>query len=383
MIPSVINHIKVRSINSKAFNDTNVTSLVIPDGIEYFGNELLLGNSKIEYLSIPSLPLMNNQVIARNCTALKNVLIRESDQELVYSNRFFMSCANLKSVDMPPNIHILNGALSQTLGQTGSAVYKLTTNSGANAPFFGHGRVIFEYSPDDFFVCDDGFDTNLYDSDSNILFINTDGVTDTLTDCTSNSCSATGFSYALSRCPQCRVLQNRHLSIPSKFCGMVASLSIPVNHSYTELGGYMGEASCLDAFTSLHIADGYTSIADKAFKDAGFKSIRLPSTLTTIGEQAFYNNQLTTLSLPLSLTTIGSNGSSAEDAEIRANVFRSSTLETAIIECEVGICQNIFKNCERLRTIYVYNLSGNAENYTPEFFGLSPDSDVQIIFGTV
>ena len=55
----------------------------------------------------------------------------------------------------------------------------------------------------------------------------------------------------------------------------------------------------------LVIADGVTSIRDRAFYDNQLTAVTIPASVSEIGEGAFACNQLTSVTIPDSVTSIG------------------------------------------------------------------------------
>ncbi|MTR28500.1 leucine-rich repeat protein [Streptococcus salivarius] len=64
---------------------------------------------------------------------------------------------------------------------------------------------------------------------------------------------------------------------------------------------------------TIHFEEGITKIADGLFKGSGISSITIPKTVTEIGYEAFHNTRITELYIPDSVTKLGSNSFSFSD----------------------------------------------------------------------
>ena len=64
---------------------------------------------------------------------------------------------------------------------------------------------------------------------------------------------------------------------------------------------------------TIHFEEGITKIASGLFKGSGISSITIPKTVTEIGYEAFHNTKITELYIPDSVTKLGSNSFSFSD----------------------------------------------------------------------
>lgn len=371
VIPAYINNKKVVAVTMGTFqNNRKIVSLVLPDTITKSGRGLLFSNhDTIEYLSIPS--YTTSFAIAANCPALKQVDIREGIAFAHYTATPFIRCENLRSLSIPKTLHFSDEILDELLSKnsTGSSEISVYINHNTGAfgeKFLNDARVQFAYSPDNYF-------SPSFPNEE--LSINSATIVSQNTVCQNRSC-AQSIKLHYEFCPHCTYRQeSRMLSIPSVYFGR-GSLEILKGYSGTE----NNIKTCYNAFQTVKIAEGYKKITANSFANCGIKNLMLPSTIKIIEAGAFNNNQLQTLELPQNLTQIGDG---SDDKRIKASVFSSTTLETAILRCDVAICENIFESCSNIRTIYVYNYNPSLKSqYNAAYFGLSDEvaEKVEIIF---
>ena len=125
--------------------------------------------------------------------------------------------------------------------------------------------------------------------------------------------------------------------------------------------------SLKQSYDALVIANGYVNVGNSAFKGFQFKTISLPSSLKTIGNDAFAGNKCLSIEVPSSVT------------QINDRAFSSETLETIILRCNAdALSSNALAGCSRLKTILIYDYTGDKSQITPQKFGLG--DDVAIIF---
>ena len=153
-------------------------------------------------------------------------------------------------------------------------------------------------------------------------------------------------------------------SIGSGAFGAIDSLSsvvIPKNLS-NAYGAFWGSQH----LKTIHFEEGITKIADGLFQGSGISSINIPETVTEIGSSAFSGTQLTNMSVPSSVREIGSYAFNSTPLEvinlsyglqiIGSGAFRNTKLET--IEIPEGVTylgDYTLANIPTLKSVYLPN----------------------------
>ena len=153
-------------------------------------------------------------------------------------------------------------------------------------------------------------------------------------------------------------------SIGREAFGAIDSLSsvvIPKNLS-NAYGAFWGSQH----LKTIHFEEGITKIADGLFQGSGISSINIPETVTEIGSSAFSGTQLTNMSVPSSVREIGSYAFNSTPLEvinlsyglqiIGSGAFRNTKLET--IEIPEGVTylgDYTLANIPTLKSVYLPN----------------------------
>ena len=105
-IPSSIDiddfNYKVTEIKKEAFSGSNISSIIIPEGVNVIGTEAFSSCANLKNVSLPQSLKRINSYAFYNCTNLEEILIPSNVKEIC--SYAFANCKNLKSFNLPEGI---------------------------------------------------------------------------------------------------------------------------------------------------------------------------------------------------------------------------------------------------------------------------------------
>ncbi len=90
--------IKVTSVIKGAFTDSDITSVILPDGFTFIGNEAFEGCGKLESIVIPDSVTYIGDKAFSYCSSLKSIDIPNSVTHI--GDYAFKNCSSLKSITL-------------------------------------------------------------------------------------------------------------------------------------------------------------------------------------------------------------------------------------------------------------------------------------------
>ena len=341
----------LKSIGVQAFASNDITSVVIPDSVEYLGNEAFAGCSELSDVTIPDSITVVGDVpfngtkwyenqkdgpvyigktfygykgtmphnlkleirdgttaIAKsaleNCIDLYSIVLPES-LESIGSNAFY-GCDNLTSIDIPDNVSLIGEYAFASCKALKTVDLPAALDTIENSVFKGCESL-------ESIVIPSNVTTIGESAFGNCISLLEITIPDSIENIYSDS-----FDYDISLTDD--ELLERHI--------IIANGSTTVNHA-------MMDVFDEQAF-DITIPEGVTSIDEYAFQYyKNIDEITLPESLTEIGENAFYNSSIKTIKIPDSVVSIGSSAFSY--CENLTNVI----LPSGIDKINIGV----FSNC--------------------------------------
>lgn len=99
-VPEMYNDLPVIEIGASAFKDcSNITSVIVSEGVKKIGNQAFMGCVALESVSVPSSATTWGTAIFRNCTSLKNINIPSGLKTL--GGATFYGCSSLTEIVLP------------------------------------------------------------------------------------------------------------------------------------------------------------------------------------------------------------------------------------------------------------------------------------------
>ncbi len=300
-------------------NGTEITNLIIPDGITEIKNCTFSNCIGLTSVVIPNSVTSIGIYAFRGCSGLSFVTIPNSVTEI--GSYAFEGCSGLTSVTIGNSVTSIGGyAFRDCSGLTEvnitdlSAWYKIDFgNSFSNPLYYAHhlklnGKVITDLVIPDgiteikkyaFSGCSDLTSVtipNSVTSIGNVAFGYCSGLNELIiTDGTENlslGCNVSSKGL-FSDCPLVKLYLGRNLSYDtgsyygySPFYNKTTLKEVTIGNSVTEIGGY---AFCgCSGLTSITIPSSVSSIGDEAFRDcSGLTSVTIGSGVLSIGTSAF------------------------------------------------------------------------------------------------
>ena len=347
IIPQRISNYRVTEIGSRAFNNTEITELYIPDSVTKLGDNSFSTDflNDFNFLTKVSLP-----------------------SELQSASSPFYGQKNLKEVVFRGNWKTIPSSLFSGTGIEKLVIPEGVTEIGAGA-FSGSSlkEVVLPRTL-----------TKIGDSAFSGTQLTRLTLPEGITEIGSSAFSGSSLKevvlprtltkigdYAFSRTQLKDItLPTSVTSIGREAFGAIDSLSsvvIPKNLS-NAYGAFWGSQH----LKTIHFEEGITKIADGLFQGSGISSINIPETVTEIGSSAFSGTQLTNMSVPSSVREIGSYAFNSTPLEvinlsyglqiIGSGAFRNTKLET--IEIPEGVTylgDYTLANIPTLKSVYLPN----------------------------
>ena len=128
-LPDQLDSRNVVKINSKAFSDAPVVSVLVPDTYTSIENYAFLNNKSLENISLPStLGFLGSNAFGR-CTSLKTVNFAEPTSLEVISASAFSGCTSLEDITLPYGVKTIYGNVFLNCNKLAKVVVPVTVES--------------------------------------------------------------------------------------------------------------------------------------------------------------------------------------------------------------------------------------------------------------
>ena len=332
-IPAQINNRPVTTIYRSAFENRQLTSVVIPDSVTYIGN-IAFRNNQLTSIVIPnSITSIGREAFLGN--PLTNIIIEGNGVTLGLSpfiGNFHLAYRGIAGTFVRPRptvdysrwerlygyfLYLINFDTNQVIitGFSGSERNIVIPSTLQNIPVtlidfraFENRQLTSVVIPDSVIdIRSNAFANNQL---TNVTFSNNVAFTwgSAFSDNPAFNLTITGTGEITSRSVPIEPMNNVTIgdgitSIgENAFWGsQLTSVTIP--NSVTSIGNRAFFRS--QQLTSVTIPDSVTTIGDWAFSDSQLTSVIIGNSVTTIGNSVFRDNQLTSVVIPNSVTSIG------------------------------------------------------------------------------
>ena len=307
----------LKSVGQRFFENSKISEIDLPDGLETIGNYAFSGCSSLSSISLPQ-SLTDIGIEAFKETAIANA---EIPSQITYlKNGLFENCTALESADLP-----------EALKQIGDKVFKGAEKLAAvNMP-----SGVTDIGAEAFYGCKDL--TGFVDSDGVVRFYLPEGIT-----AVSDGC----FAY----------------------CPLKTSFTIP--DQILSIGDAAFKNTYLKELT---ISESLKSIGAEAFSGSELKVLTVPDSLESLGEKAFAAGKFTSATVPvkfiynirswldhaailesLTVTGTGTVGHNPDGVAVSAPLDEYGYIEKVIIEDTVtGIGEAAFAGLGKLKTVTI------------------------------
>ena len=278
---------------------SQITKVVIEDGVTSIGNYAFSGCSGLTSITIPSIVTYIGSGAFRNCSGLTSITIPGSVTSI--GGYAFYGCNGLTSLTIPGSVTSIGGyAFYGCNGLTSVSIPNSVASIGGYAFYGCNGLTSVTIPNSVMYIGNNAFSgcsgltsltiPNRVTSIGNGAFSGCSGLTSIEVESTNKWYSSVDG-----------VLFNKDVTtlfcFPAKKSG---NYIIP--NSVTSIGGYAFYGSGL---TSIIIPNSVTSIGDYAFYGSGLTSIIIPNNVTYVGGEAFgYCSGLTSVTIFSSNTTM-------------------------------------------------------------------------------
>ena len=284
------------------WNCNKLTTVNIPNSVNYIGNNAFWNCSSLTTINIPNDISYIGDNAFWNCSSLTNVIIPNiPNRDITIGDNAFSCCKNLTNIFIPNNVtYIGNNAFSSCHNLTVSC-YK---NSYAES-YMQKNSIPYKIVEEIAYAVDGG--NIYYDKDTGTITNADKEITYADIPKSIDGVEITSIgNYAFY---DCKNLTN--IVIPdsvsdignSAFAGCnLTNILIPNSISYISNSAFY---NC--NFTNIVIPNSISVIGNSAFEGCNITNIDIPNNVTIIGSYAFSNcKELTDISIPNSVTTIRS-----------------------------------------------------------------------------
>ncbi len=287
VIPAKINGYPITEIGNNAFCESNVTEIVLPDGIKRIGENAFRYCSSLTTINLPDSISEIGSGAFYECKELVEIVIPKG--VTVLEANLFFSCDNLSSVTIPEGVTRIN---KYAFKYCSKLVMVIIPNSVISIDIDS-----FSYSYNDpnhsiIFALYENSYAHTFAIDNGINYVFYDGI-----NLTEPYVNKDGIQYSIISRNAVAVKADENLTeavIPETVNGY------PVTGIESAFKRHTG-------IVSVTLPEGLKTIGTSAFEDASnLKKVNIPSTVTSIGDYAFADcSSLTEITLPEGLTSIG------------------------------------------------------------------------------
>lgn len=309
----------IKTIDNSLFRyDSNLTSIVMLNGLENIGAMAFQGCTNLTSVVLPDSLKVIGEYAFSDCTGLDEIEIKNGLQEIkAYA---FNSCTNISNISLPATIsfigvrafdkdlqNVIIDDNNQSYCVVGNAIYTKDKTSlvlGFNNTDFTQMPAEIEIIGDwAFSNCESITSINLLDRIKHIGNSAFSGTT--ISEVTGYSSLEFVGDYAFNNVPW-----NNNLSgmvylgkVLYKFVGTFNGVLDNINEDVVQICG--SAFNNQSGLTGVVLPAGLKYIGSYAFQNTGITAIELPQTIVSIGTYAFYQTGLTSLQLPSALESIG------------------------------------------------------------------------------
>ncbi len=297
----------VTSIGSQAFYGcSSLTSITIPNSVTSIGSQAFYGCSSLTSITIPNSVTSIGSYAFRSCSSLTSVTIPNSVTSI--GEDAFSNCSSLTNITIPNGVTIIGSyAFERCSSLTSVTIPNSVTSIGYHA----------------FYYCSSLTSIAIPNSVTSIGIYAFGGCS-SLTNVTIPDSVTSMGDYAFSGCSSLTsvTIENIESWLNISFGSYNSNPLCYAHHLYignnevteliipegiTEIKSHAFERC--SSLTSVIIGSGVTSIGDSAFYNcSSLTSIVIPNGVTRIGNSAFYGcSSLTSITIPNGVTSIGNS----------------------------------------------------------------------------
>ena len=371
VIPSALGGLTVTAIGNRAFSNSKLESVTLPDTLTYIGQSAFAECKNLTSVRIPDSVTQIDFGAFTHCLNLEDVQL---SSQLAYIGRSaFENCEKLECVEIPDTVSEIGFAAFMDCASLSSVTYpvnlqKTGSHIFADCPALKEIEVPegVTYLPDDVF---NGSTLQTVKLPSTLVTIGDQA----FFECANLSAielpnSVTTIGYrSFEKCTGLETvkLSEQLLSIgQSAFHNCINLNSIELPDSLTNIGYAafqnctalssvkypLGLESASTIFTGctalkhIEVPEGVTALPADVFSDSSLETVKLPSTLVTIGNSAFkICRDLVSIEIPDSVTSIG------RDAFADCGNLQNLKLSQQLLY----IGQSAFGDCRKLESVEI------------------------------
>ena len=351
--------------------DSNLSTVILPDGLTSIGDYVFYSCSKLQNITIPEGVTSIGDYAFYSCSKLQNITIPEGVTSI--GNYAFYNCSGLKTVSIPDSVTNINYNSFDKYNsrnlciQCSLSSYALTyaLNYSFNYEIVGDPATG---------ACGDDLTWTL-SVDGTLTISGSGDMYDYPTYYYYSYTNAAPW-YNLRNVIQAAVVEEGVTSLGNAAfydCSRLKSVTLPDGLVGVGASAFDG----CDSLTSIDIPDSVTEIGDSAFYYcSSLTSVDIPDSVTEIGDSAFYRcSALTSVDIPDSVTEISAS----------AFYYCSSLASVDIPDSVTSIGNSAFSGCSALSNVRLSNglteVGNEAFEYCTSLTSLTiPDNEVYISY---
>ncbi len=306
---------------------TEITDLVIPDGVTSIGDDAFYNCSSLTSVSIPNSVTSIGNGAFLGCSGLTSIIIPDGVTSI--GNGAFCRCSGLTTISIPANVSSIGDSAFENCNLTSVNIERATPVSITKYTFTSAGKATL-YVP--------AGSLSAYKRAS--YWYNFKTIVENTCDYKSK-----GVYYKINKYKETAEVTSYPEDDPYSGNQTIQS-SVTYNdknYNVTSIGDYAFYV-CEDLY-SVTIPESVTSIGEAAFEYCiNLSSITIPESVTSIGEETFLGCEaLTSITIPGSLTTI------SRSAFLNCRHLTSVTINDGV----KNIGENAFRNCISMTTLTI------------------------------